>query len=953
MAGKKRSGSGRRLFRDPSGQSNMFDKSLEEELDAKEEAKVECLGMTFDSEEERRQYFLERLREKLQDPEFRKIPGFPKGSDEAILRMSDPPWYTACPNPFLRELICDWRSETDERGYSSQPFAADVSEGRTDDVYTAHTYHTKVPPRAIARYLFHYTQPGDVVLDAFSGTGMTGVAAGMCSDRRIAVECQGTPGARRAVLLDLSPLATFVSSVYLCPPSPRDFQATSQQVMDALYKKTDDIWHVNRDGESYVVEFHVWAEQFTCPNCQAPVASAEMVEATVTIGTAKEFSCPRCSTLVSKAPSKKSKASKLERRLETALDPGLGGTRKLVPRQPLFFQARLKGERIRRPVLADEAQRLRHLRLEVTDWYPTDPLIQGERFLLKDCNAAYGITHVHHFYLPRQLKTYSALWRLAQEIADYGLRNAILFFVQTNALSMTLLNRFGPTHHSQVNRYFSGTLYIPSVTAEVSPRYAYENKRKRLIRAFGALRELPAQDYVISTQSSTNLSELPDNSVDYIFIDPPFGRNLQYSELNQIWESWLAVKTSRDEEAIIDSTRGREIPEYVQLITSAFLELFRVLRTNRWMTVEFHNSSNAVWIGIQEALQAAGFVVADVRGLSKEMQTYKQSRQGLMKQDLVISAYKPTDLVEQQVRLSRGSSEGAMRFIEGHLQNLPIFVEADGEVETNQERQPNRLFDRMVAFHVQRGLSVPYSLSDFSMLLQDKFPSRDGMFFLPQQVAEYDRKRAKASRVRQMSLFVDDEESAIRWLRQELERRPRSSQELQPEFLREAQTWAKHEVRIDLEDLLEGSFLRYQGLGPVPRQLVSYLKQSSAYRPKIQSIEEHLGGIPDSGLETNDQTLIEAASGLWYVPDPNRQGDLEKARERQLLREFEEYRGSKERKLKEFRTEAVRAGFKGAYDKQDYETILDVGKKLPERVLQEDEKLLMYYDVASMRAGEE
>ena len=57
--------------------------------------------------------------------------------------------------------------------------------------------------------------------------------------------------------------------------------------------------------------------------------------------------------------------------------------------------------------------------------------------------------------------------------------------------------------------------------------------------------------------------------------------------------------------------------------------------------------------------------------------------------------------------------------------------------------------------------------------------------------------------------------------------------------------------------------------------------------------------------------------------------------------------------MKLFRTEAVRAGFKAAYDGQDYKTIVSVAAKLPENVLQEDEKLLMYYDVASMRLGDE
>ena len=106
-------------------------------------------------------------------------------------------------------------------------------------------------------------------------------------------------------------------------------------------------------------------------------------------------------------------------------------------------------------------------------------------------------------------------------------------------------------------------------------------------------------------------------------------------------------------------------------------------------------------------------------------------------------------------------------------------------------------------------------------------------------------------------------------------------------------------------------------------------------------------------LAKDDATLIAKAADRWYVPDPSKQVDLEKLREKALLTEFETYKQARERKLKLFRTEAVRAGFKAAYDNQDYRTIVSVAAKLPENVLQEDEKLLMYYDVATMRLGDD
>ena len=147
---------------------------------------VECLGIKFPNDQARREHFVKILAEKLTDPAFRKLDGFPTGTDEAILAMSDPPYYTACPNPFVKDFISFYQAQKQSnQPNAKEPFAADVSEGKSDSIYGAHTYHTKVPPKAIARYILHYTNPGDIVLDGFSGTGMTGVAAQLCSDRSV------------------------------------------------------------------------------------------------------------------------------------------------------------------------------------------------------------------------------------------------------------------------------------------------------------------------------------------------------------------------------------------------------------------------------------------------------------------------------------------------------------------------------------------------------------------------------------------------------------------------------------------------------------------------------------------------------------------------------------------------------------------------------------------------
>lgn len=472
---------------------------------------------------------------------------------------------------------------------------------------------------------------------------------------------------------------------------------------------------------------------------------------------------------------------------------------------------------------------------------------------------------------------------------------------------------------------------------KISPWYALEGKANRL----SALKKIHDKSGSISTSSTTAII-LPDLSVDYIFVDPPFGSNLIYSDLSIVWESWLRLFTNIGEEAVVHRRKKHgafTLEDYTGLMTDCFVVMYRALKPARWITVEFHNSKNSVWTAIQEALGRAGFVIADVRTLDKQMQTFKQATTaGAVKQDLVISAYKPNGGLEQRFTLEAGTEEGVWDFIHTHLKQLPVFVQRNRQVEVIKERQDYMLFDRMVAFHVQRDRTVPLSAAEFYSGLLQRFPERDGMFFLPDQVTDYDRMRITATEVLQYDLFVTDEASAIQWLKLQLLKKPQTFQELQIQLMPETRGgWQKHEKPIELSITLEQNFLRYDGISEVPSQIHKYL--SSNYK--------ELRGLPK-----DHPALRLKAKNRWYIPDPNKASDLEKLRERALLREFDEYKSTSEKRLKIFRLEAVRAGFRKAWQERDYSTIISVAQKIPESVLQEDDKLLMWYDQAITRLGE-
>jgi predicted RNA methylase len=545
-----------------------------------------------------------------------------------------------------------------------------------------------------------------------------------------------------------------------------------------------------------------------------------------------------------------------------------------------------------------------------------------------------GVTHIHHFYLPRAAQAMGRLWEKAKAHPDPRIRSFLLFMVEQATMGMTLLNRHHFIGKANVNQWLNGVYYIPSIHEETAYWRILEGKLDRLAATFRSLK-VGAGGTAITTGTAARLP-LPDSSIDYIFTDPPFGENIYYADLNFLVESWHGVTTDAQPEAIIDRFKHKGLPEYQHLMQRCFAEYYRVLKPGRWMTVVFSNSKAAVWNAIQVALQQAGFVVAEVTALDKQQGSYRQvTSTTAVKQDLVISAYKPNGGLEERFSRTGATEESAWDFVQTHLRQLAVTKVKNGALEFIVERDPRRIFDRMVAWFVRHNAPVPLSSQEFQEGLRQRFAERDGMIFLPEQAAEYDKKRAQVAQAPQIELFVCDERSAIDWLTDFLKRRPSTYQEIHPEFITQVGAgWRRHEAKPELAALLEDNFLKYDGTGEVPSQIHSYL---SSNHKELR------------GLAKNDPRLIAKAKDRWYVPDPNKAQDLEKKREKALLKEFETYLAHTGRRLKEFRLEALRAGFKAAWSKKDYATIIKVAQKIPDETLQEDEKLLLWYDQALTR----
>lgn len=560
---------------------------------------VECLGLTFENDDARREHFLAILREKLKDPEFRKIEGFPIGEDEDILALSDPPYYTACPNPFLEDFIrCygkPYDPETDN--YHREPFAADVSEGKNDPIYNAHSYHTKVPHKAIMRYILHYTEPGDIVFDGFCGTGMTGVAAQLCGDKE-AVKSLGYSigkdgeildesgkefsrlGVRKAMLNDISPLASFVSYNYNSRVSSRSFQNSLNflinklneeigwcyltlhnpndlQVLRAINLSKDNLNKLEDSGFAWgTINYIIWSDVFRCNNCSQEVVFWNEAIDKASGEVKSRFECSHCKVLLTKR--------EIERVETSDYDVHLQKIVKKPKQVPVLVNYSYGKKRLnKKPDKYDLAVIEIFKQKNADSWFPIDSMMHvkpgtpwGDEW-----RPGRAFEYVHHLLFDRSNHILSLFLHEAKqlELCDHRTNLASILCLTSSLVNSTRMYRWRSNGKGGT---VSGTYYLPSTPQEMNVISQIHAKAKMLEQAF---RVCNSQEAFVEIRASQMLSQ-KENSVDYIFLDPPFGANLAYSELNFLWESWLKIFTNIRHEAIENKTQGKTLEEYRRLM---------------------------------------------------------------------------------------------------------------------------------------------------------------------------------------------------------------------------------------------------------------------------------------------------------------------------------------------------------------------------------------------------
>ena len=471
-----------------------------------------------------------------------------------------------------------------------------VASSKTSSAYRAHSYPTKIPPEAVVPFIEASTSPGAIVLDPFCGSGMTGVAA-----MRVG---------RSVLLSDLSPGAVHLARSHTTRLDP--------ERLTAALAEFDRSWMLARERSLYgvrcptcqsagITRHVIWSDVFLCPGCGCEVVAAQ-VAGDGDGNVPRTLVCPACGGRVRRAgePATGSRPVRMS--------VACGAACRTLQTSPITPEAEALLDLI-------ALQREEH-------WVPTTPIEVEREMYKRSALHLRSVKTVADFYLDRSKRALAELWFRINQVASRDVREALRFAFTNTAWHSSRMRRFNARGGQ---RPLTGTLYIPQLVAEANVFEVFRNQVRQAGRFYADAGFDNESLAVVRKSSAADLNWIPDDSIDYIFTDPPFGSNIFYGDCNLVWEAWLGDVTVVREEIVVNRSRspeegGKTVDDYGALLEASFVEMRRVLRPGSRASVVFHNSDDLIWTAMLAASERAGLRQIEVSLLDKGQRSMKGYR---------------------------------------------------------------------------------------------------------------------------------------------------------------------------------------------------------------------------------------------------------------------------------------------------------------------------------------
>lgn len=617
------------------------------------------------------------------------------------------------------------KSEIEDGKMFFNPYEKPINLTRTGSIFRAHAYPTKINYRSIVPFILAHTEPGDVVYDCFAGICSTGIAAAACTepDESLLSQLNNEAksrvkwGKRKAICLDIGVLPTFIGRTLLKPIDIEKFAELFDEVMKEIEEEWKWIYQVEDKNESEgEMRYTFWSEIIQCPNCGRKNRYTDIFVDFDEGNFLSKGICPECSAEIDKRNA--------EPVTEKVYDRLLEDTRVSVKRVPVKIFGESEGKTWSREVTEKDKSLLEEIeKAPLPEWVEPIPILTGEDEWGELYRSGYhrGISHLHHFYTHRNFLALSVLYDAARQIPKKFRRYFEFIVSSYNGTHSTLMTRFvfkSGKNKPVITSAQPGVLYIPSCPVEKNVFRGVKRKFRQFKKAMKTIRKWKP-DVDVYTRPAQD-SRLDSNSVDYIFTDPPFGNDIQYSEINFISEAWLGAFTNNSQETIISDFQNKTLSTYEELLKQAFRESYRVLKENHYMTVIFHSRKKEIWNSLRRAITHAGFEIVKSSILDREQTSFKQTTtKGAVQKDPIILAKKTGKNIEF---VPKEGKETVEEFIAHRLEKIDEF--------DSKERTFDYLFSRYVGNCITKKDEVDLSADEFRQVLEEIAVCKEKKWYL-------------------------------------------------------------------------------------------------------------------------------------------------------------------------------------------------------------------------------
>lgn len=535
-------------------------------------------------------------------------------------------------------------------------------------VYRMHRYFARRPYSVFRELVKYYTKEGDIVLDPFCGGGVTVV--------------EGLRLRRKVIGVDLNPMATFITRAE-CMPIELDqlknvFDAIAANVKKEIGRLYDT--YCPKCKELTPFDWIEWSHVYECPNCKKNTVISSCKKK----GNGR-YECNFCKSLFVVTNTKRADEKPIRIKLVCSIC-GFKGIK-----QPDKFDINKA-----RNIQNNFSSYIKTNNL----WYPTEDMPM-DYDLRRPYN--YSMKKFVDFLTKRNLIAVALLFKEINKLKDDRVKY-IMMNLFTSTLSWVTKLCVEPGHGWPISAYWVADIqYELNVWLRFKSRFKwflrgkdYSNKEIgdffKEAKSFSQLQNNTSA--WILTQSSVKLS-IPDNSIDAVITDPPYGANVMYSELSNFSTIWLKELfkidglMNNDEEAIINKYQQKTAYNYENLLYGVFKECHRVLKPNRWMVMTFNNKETSVWMALLKAAQRAGFYLPEDGVVYQEpikhyTNTLYQRRGGSVLGDFIYSFQKK----EQKQAMIKHLTNGEMKEV--------IFSVASDVINCNDGATTSEIYQHVV-----------------------------------------------------------------------------------------------------------------------------------------------------------------------------------------------------------------------------------------------------------------